>query len=171
MTVSAPPPPKPTTTVVLVPPSRMVQEIHRFLEPEIRAGLVEVSETAQQITVHLAGAGMFDSGRAEVRPEYLHTLDAIGEALKDQPGEVTITGHTDSVKPSVNARYSTNLLLSQARAEAVRAILASHLPTPERLRTEGRADWEQIDKSGSEEGNRKNRRIELILIKGRGTPS
>ena len=58
---AAPPPPPPA------PRRRRAQnparpKLHQFLEPEIKAGLVQVLEDAQSVTVRLTNRNMFGSG-------------------------------------------------------------------------------------------------------------
>ena len=50
-------------------------------------------------------------------------LARIGEALNAMPGQVLITGHTDN-QPIRSMRFPSNWHLSQARADAVKALLA-----------------------------------------------
>ncbi|RMI17412.1 type VI secretion system protein TssL [Pseudoroseomonas wenyumeiae] len=153
---TAPPPP--------APPPRDSAAIRRFLEPEIREGLVTVTETAQSITVTIRGAGIFNSGRAAVEKRFVPLFERIGEALNDEPGEVLIAGHTDST-PIRTVAFPSNFQLSLARAQAVAGITASRMRDPGRLRTEGRGAAEPVAPNETEEGRRQNRRIEFLIRK------
>src|SRR5262249_11674006 len=90
------PPPPPATTDVS-------QRLRQLLEPEIRQNLVAVDVFGRdtRITIHdnviAAGRGMFDSGKADVRPEFVGLLQRIGEELQRYPGRVRVDGHTDNV--------------------------------------------------------------------------
>ncbi|MBO1073696.1 type VI secretion system protein TssL [Roseomonas marmotae] len=152
----APPPPP--------PPPRDSAAIRSFLEPEIREGLVTVTETAQNIAVTIRGAGIFASARATVEADFVPLFERIGEALNDQPGDVLITGHTDSA-PIRSVAFPSNFQLSLARAQAAARITGSHMQRPDRLRVEGRGAAEPVAPNETEEGRRQNRRIEFLINK------
>jgi type VI secretion system protein ImpK len=114
------------------PPPVVIQQserLRRFLEPEIREGLVTVKEDAQTITVLIRGAGMFESGSASVITSFTPLLDRIGEALNDQPGAVLVTGHTDTT-PIHSLAFPSNWHLSVARATNVGQIIQSKMTDP-----------------------------------------
>ncbi|GMV47336.1 MAG: hypothetical protein AMXMBFR66_27340 [Pseudomonadota bacterium] len=135
-----------------------------LLEPDIRAGAVQVLDQADRSVVTLLGDGLFASGSAEVETRALPLLQRIGAALARLPGPVTVTGHTDN-QPIRSLRFPSNWHLSQARAEAVKALLAQALPAA-RLKAEGRADSEPVASNASAEGRARNRRVEITLMAG-----
>lgn len=76
----------------------------------------------------LAGDVGFDSGSATLKSTAKKELDGIAAKIKrDHPGaSIRVEGYTDSTKPNKSkAKYPTNEALSEARAESVRAYLAS----------------------------------------------
>jgi type VI secretion system protein ImpK len=154
----APPPPPPTV------PKQDSAAIRRFLEPEIREGLVSVTETAQSIGVTIRGAGIFASGSATVEKNFVPLFERIGEALNGQPGAVLITGHTDAA-PIRSVAFPSNFQLSLARAQAAARIAAGRMNDPARLGSEGRGAAEPIAPNETEEGRRQNRRIEILIRK------
>ena len=170
LTVAPPPEAKPVAPEVKPPPgpSAAVVKMRRFLEKEISEGLVDVSETRQVVTVRLVGDGMFDSGSDAVRSSYLPTLERVSRALNDEPGDVLITGHTDNVQIRRSLRFQSNFDLSVARANAVKTIIVAQIANPGRVRTEGKGEFAPIGDNRTDEGRRKNRRIELLLVKTEG---
>lgn len=163
----APPPPPPPRAPDAPPPRPdAVQVFRRFLEPEIRAGLVEVSGDAQRVLVRIKGTGMFASASATLDPRFHSLMQRIGEALRDEPGRVLVLGHSDSV-PIRTARFPSNFHLSQARAESVlEMIAAAEGRNRARFSAEGRADQEPIADNRTPEGREANRRIEVVLLRG-----
>jgi type VI secretion system protein ImpK len=151
----APPPP------VIVLRSELLR---RFLEPEIREGLVTVQEDAQTITVLIHGAGMFESGSANVISSFIPLMLRIGEALNDQPGTVLVAGYTDST-PIHTLAFPSNWHLSGARAANVGQLIQSKMKDPARLTTEGRGSTEPIAPNDTAAGRQMNRRIEIIISK------
>jgi outer membrane protein OmpA-like peptidoglycan-associated protein len=113
----------------------------------------------------------FDFGSAEVRPEEIDKLDAIGEVIErivaERPDEVfLIEGHTDAV-----GSHAANDALSQRRAQAVvEALLDYFIIEPENLQTVGLGKrYLKILTPDPEEENRRVtvRRITPLLA-GRG---
>jgi type VI secretion system protein ImpK len=139
-----------------------------FLAPEISQGLVSVVETPGKSTVTLHGDGMFGSGSADVSRSFYPLLDRIGDALKTVPGRVVVAGHTDDQR-IVSARFPSNWHLSQARAEAVRQVLAARTGTPERFAAEGRGDTEPLVPNDSAANRARNRRVDVTVFTS-GTP-
>lgn len=162
-TVAAPPPPPPPP-VVAAAPSSIVEKLHKFLEPEIKAGLVTVLEDAQAVTVRLTNRNMFGSGQAELNPSYGQLLARIGDALQDEPGNVIVNGYTDN-QPIRTARFPSNFQLSQARADAVAKLVQARLSDPKRIRATGKADSGPIATNDTAEGRQQNRRTEIVLVR------
>src|SRR5882672_7176207 len=150
------PPPEPPTVVPNV--------FTTFLEPEIKEGLVTVDENAQRILVRISGEGMFESGSDKLNKQFVPIMERIGKALETQPGTASITGHTDNV-PIKTLRFPSNYDLSVARAETVKAIVVALLSDASRVTSEGKGETEPVAKNDTPEGRRKNRRIDLIVLK------
>ena len=134
-----------------------------FLAPEIREGLVSVREAADRSIVTINGDNLFASGSASLDPAYGALIGRIAQALAGVPGKVVVTGHTDDQR-LVSARFPSNWHLSQARADSVRAMLASLTGTPARFSAEGRGDAEPLASNDTPAGRAKNRRVEITLL-------
>lgn len=160
-----PPPPAPAPTVAAAPgqPS-IVDKLHKFLEPEIKAGLVTVLEDAQTVTVRLTNRNMFASGQAELNQGYTTLLQRIGDALQGEAGEVIVNGYTDN-QPIRTVRFPSNFQLSQARADAVAKMVQARLSDPKRVRATGKADADPIASNATPDGRQQNRRTEIVLLR------
>nr|WP_294501603.1 type VI secretion system protein TssL, long form [uncultured Rhodopila sp.] len=159
--------PRPAAPRPLVPPppppdSRTLAELHRFLEPEIKAGLVTVAESPATTLVRIGASGMFASGSAVMDASFLPLLHRIGDALNAEPGTVRVVGHTDN-QPIRTVRFQSNRDLSAARAAAARAAIVSDMHDPNRVTAEGHADLEPIAPNDTAAGRDSNRRIEVIV--------
>lgn len=158
--------------VVLEPPAPLVAQaptapvpprLRRFLEAEIRAGLLEVRDLSDRSVVTLMGDGLFDSGRAEVKARYLGILSRIAQALDEIDGTVLVTGYTDSI-PMRSARFPSNWHLSEARAQSVAALLVPGLRDRGRIKAEGRGEAEPVAGNDTAEGRARNRRVEILVL-------
>jgi type VI secretion system protein ImpK len=64
----------------------------------------------------------------------------------------------------LSARFPSNWHLSQARAEAVRDMLAARAGTPGRFSAEGRGDAEPIVPNDTSANRAKNRRVDITVL-------
>jgi type VI secretion system protein ImpK len=157
--LKAPAPPAPQVTVV---PKPVPPRLSRFLAEEIKQGLVEVHETETTSLVRIRGDGLFASGAASVEPKAEGLLVRISAALNEVPGQVVITGHTDS-EPIHTVRFPSNWHLSQERATSVLRLMNRTVTDPGRMKAEGRADSEPIAANDTPANRALNRRVEVIL--------
>ncbi|QNK74259.1 DotU family type VI secretion system protein [Variovorax sp. PAMC28562] len=150
--------------VQIAPPAIMAKapRLAKFLEPEVKQGLVTVTDEADRSTVRLRGDSFFGSGSAEPMPQSLPVLKRIGQALAEVKGEVLITGHSDN-QPIRSMRYPSNWHLSAARADAVKASLVG-LVEPGRMRSDGKADAEPVTLNDSPANRARNRRVDIVLL-------
>jgi type VI secretion system protein ImpK len=161
----AAPTPTPTPTAAAVPArSAFSQRLRQFLAPEIRAGLVQVFEDAQTVTIRLTNRQMFASGGAVLGASYPALLVRIGDALETEPGKVSVRGYTDN-QPIRTARFPSNFELSQARADVVTAALRARLKDPARVTAQGKGDSDPIASNATQDGRQQNRRTEIVLIR------
>jgi type VI secretion system protein ImpK len=160
------PAPSPTAPKAeITHPSAVGAKLHEFLAPEINAGLVQVFEDGQSVTVRLANRKMFASGNAVLGADYLPLLQRIGDALQDEPGSVFVNGYTDN-QPIHTIRFPSNAELSQARAEAVAAVLQKRLSDPaSRLHVQGKGEADPIATNATPDGRQQNRRTEIVLVR------
>jgi OOP family OmpA-OmpF porin len=101
----------------------------------------------------------FESGKAALTPSGKAILDEMTAAmLKLKERKVDIIGHTDNV-----GLRATNLGLSQARAEAVKAYLSSHGIKSELMTATGQGADRPVASNDSTDGRARNRRIEFRL--------
>lgn len=156
--------PTPVRAALRPPEPTILPTLQQLLRDEIGQERIAVLETESHVVIRLRGDGLFASGSAVVKQAFLDTLERIADALKTIPGAVLVTGHTDSV-PIRTVRFPSNWHLSQARAEAVMALLASRLGSADRLAAKGRAHNEPLADNTTAANRARNRRVEIVLPK------
>jgi len=109
---------------------------------------------------HVALYGIFDTGKAALKPESGPQLAEMARLLQANPSlKVLIVGHTDN-----EGGIDGNLALSQRRADAVVASLAGeHRIAASRLQARGVANFAPVASNTAEAGRAKNRRVELVV--------
>ncbi|HEX7384887.1 MAG TPA: DotU family type VI secretion system protein, partial [Burkholderiaceae bacterium] len=153
---------KAAPVVAAAPAAPVPPRLATFLKPDIDAGLVQVRDGPDRSVIIVKGDGFFAPASADVEDKVRPLLGRIRAALAGVPGRVLITGHTDS-QPIRSARFPSNWHLSQARADAVKALLAPDVK-PERMRAEGRADSEPVVGNATPAERAQNRRVEITLF-------
>ncbi|GFO70101.1 chemotaxis protein MotB [Geomonas limicola] len=147
--------------------SKTYESLLDTMKSEISKGEVTISELKGKLTVNLIDAVLFDSGKAEVKPEGLVVLQKVIDILKNVKDKaIRIEGHTDNV-PIVGAltrRYPTNWELSSARALNVARYLQQQGIDPTLLAAVAYGEYKPVAPNDSDEGRAKNRRIEIVLV-------
>lgn len=106
----------------------------------------------------------FEVGRSRLTPASHRILDNVAESLIANPEvRIEVAGHTDSTGPR-----SLNMRLSEARAQAVKAYLASRGVDPGRMAAYGYGPDQPIASNSTPDGRAQNRRVELHLLDERG---
>lgn len=121
-----------------------------------------VERVGEGIQVTFASGLLFDFDSDVVRSAAQANLRNLAASLDKYPGsELLIAGHTDSVGTD-----SYNLALSQRRAEAAAAYLASQGVARARLSSKGLGEGEPVAPNETEAGRSKNRRVEVAIYAG-----
>ncbi len=140
-----------------------VDRIRAALAKEIEAGGVSVGTKGDFIVVEISNALLFQSGRADVKPEFEPVAIRIAAALDAERGPIQIVGHTDNVRPKKTSAFKSNFDLSVARAQSVEKMIAAHFKDPSRTHVEGKGEDEPIADNATPEGRAKNRRVDVMI--------
>lgn len=124
--------------------------------------MVDVDFNSQYAQLNLSRAILFESGKSELVPEALPTIDKIGRILERYSGHIIeIEGHTDNV-PINSSRYESNNVLSMYRALSVADYLREHTDLdPANIKSSGRGDYVPVADNTTAEGRAMNRRVEI----------
>lgn len=138
------------------------------LESEIQRGEVTISELQGRLTVNMVERILFDSGKADIKPQGLDVLRRVGDILNEaQDKVVQVEGHTDNVPISsrLKDKFPSNWELSTARATNVVHFLQTQVGIPgERLAVTGYGQYRPIADNDTPEGREQNRRIQIVLV-------
>jgi OmpA-OmpF porin, OOP family len=125
-----------------------------------------VVTNAQALAAGLSATGQatvqgifFDSGKAAIKPESEAAIAEIAKLLAGSPEmKVAVVGHTDGW-----GDWDANMRLSEARASAVMAMLASKFGVAaERLTAFGNGSYAPVASNATDEGRARNRRVVIV---------
>ena len=111
-------------------------------------------------TGHVVVPGiLFDTGKADVKPESAPALEEVAKLLKQNPTlKVYVVGHTDNV-----GSLAANIDLSKRRAAAVvQSLTTTYGVFAARLQAYGNGPYAPVASNHSEDGRALNRRVELV---------
>jgi chemotaxis protein MotB len=146
--------------------TEMVDAISEMTERYNISGLMEVGMdvNGKYVELTISGSVLFESGSAELKKECLPLLSKVGDILKVYSGNnVQVIGHTDNI-PMKSQTYSSNDILSSARAISVSHYLINEKGVSvEHISWTGRGEYDPIDTNSTAEGRARNRRVEIRI--------
>jgi chemotaxis protein MotB len=134
------------------------------MKSEIAQGQVTISELQGKLTVNMEAAILFDSGKADVKPDGLAILMKLVPTLQTVNDKaIRIEGHTDNVAIKT-PQFPSNWELSAARAINVTKYLQQQGIDPANLSATAFGEFKPVADNSTKEGKAQNRRIEITLI-------
>ncbi|MBX6394784.1 MAG: OmpA family protein [Alicyclobacillaceae bacterium] len=163
---TGPPSPDYRKSAAEVAEERQLAQIKLQLESYIRqqgvAGQVVVEEKPRGLRISLRDALLFDTGKADLKPEAQKLLDGLLPFLTQVDNPLSIEGHTDN-RPIHTAEFPSNWELSTARALTVLEYLQAHGVDPRRLSATGFGEWRPVAPNNTEAGQALNRRVNITI--------
>lgn len=139
------------------------QTVKNFLTANGLESEVEVRYEDRGIALDIKERILFDSGRADLKPEAIKLLDKLAGLLSRLPNEVKVEGYTDN-RPIHTVQFPTNWELSTARAaRVVRYFIEEHRLQPERFMAIGYGEYHPLYPNDTPEHMAENRRVVLLI--------
>jgi chemotaxis protein MotB len=136
------------------------------LNEEIKKGEIAITQLKDRLTLSMVDKILFDSGKADIKPNGKAVLDRVAEILKNVTDkQIRIEGHTDNVPigPVLAEKFPTNWELSTARSTTVVRYLQEQGIDPAYLSAAGYSEYRPVAPNETDEGKARNRRIEIVL--------
>ncbi|WP_394127114.1 flagellar motor protein MotB [Vibrio hepatarius] len=144
----------------------LMESIKKALKREIEQGAIEVENLGQQIDIRIREKGAFPEGSAFLQPKFRPLVRQIADLVKDVPGRIRVSGHTDNQRID-SELYRSNWDLSAQRAVSVAQEMEKVRGfNHERLRVRGMADTEPLGPNDTEAQRSRNRRVEISIMQG-----
>jgi chemotaxis protein MotB len=124
--------------------------------------LFEVREDSRGLAVSINGDILFDERSHVLKKEALPVLQSIAQSIHDVDSTISVEGHTDNRGGTPSEQYR----LSMRRAGSVLDyFIYSAGMSPTRFALAGYGSTRPADSNDTEQGRRKNRRVEIVLLK------
>jgi len=137
------------------------------LESEIAKGEIKVRQIRDRLSVQLVEKILFDSGKADIKPEGKAVLEKVGNVLRTvNDKQIRIEGYTDSmpIGAGLRGKFPTNWELSTLRATVVLRFLQDKASVDGKyLSAVGYGPHRPVAANDTEQGRAENRRIEIVL--------
>ena len=139
----------------------MDKQIRELRESTAGTGVdVTATDNGQAILVNLPEGVTFDVASYSLRPEFRDTLTRIAQSMNQYPNSlVDVYGHTDSTGSD-----AYNQTLSENRARTVANFLTTQGVSAARIRSQGYGETMPIADNATEDGRRRNRRVEIKIV-------
>jgi len=141
--------------------TNLAEELRKQLEMIEGEDLV-VNVEPGNINLQLPESILFETGKSELLSFADELLNKITPLLLQNDFPLSVEGHTDNV-PIFSSQFPSNWELSSARASVVIRKLGELGVPFSRLRAVGLADTMPIEDNDTEDGRRKNRRVNIII--------
>lgn len=121
---------------------------------------VEVQREGDTIRLQAPENITFDTGRADVKPQFRPVLDQLAYSISQYPNTlIRVEGHTDSTGSA-----SFNQTLSENRAGSVASYLMQRGVAGNRVESVGYGFTRPIADNSTASGRAQNRRVEVLII-------
>ncbi len=145
----------------------VAQALAAELSESIEHDAIEIEALGQQVVIRIKENASFSSGSAFLQPQFWPVVRKIGDLIKDIPGEILVSGHTDDIRSS-NELFRSNWELSSQRALAVaEQLLKVDGFNEERMVVMGMAGTRPLAENDTSDNRRRNRRVEITISQGK----
>lgn len=137
----------------------------KLAEDKIKEQFTNVEINEEKIKITLPSPVLFDSGKAELKPQIISILHEISKVIKNMPNRIVVEGHTDN-KPIKSREFKSNWELSSARAfSVIRYFIEKEKIDPKRLIALGYGEYRPKVPNDSPKNCEENRRIEMNILR------
>ncbi|MBD3246626.1 MAG: OmpA family protein [Candidatus Omnitrophica bacterium] len=141
------------------------QLLEERLSQEIEDKQVRLEMAEKGLVITFVAEVLFDSGKAQLRPQSLPILDKVVRILREEvpQNNIGIEGHTDN-QPIKYSGWKSNWELSAHRALSVLHYLEEQGISPNRMSAIGYGEFQPVASNDTDEGRQLNRRVEIVIL-------
>jgi chemotaxis protein MotB len=143
------------------------QQLQQSMGAEVGANQMQITRLQNAIKVNVNGELLFPSGGWEMPAQAQQTIAKMAAILApQQTTTIIVNGYTDDtpIGPELRRQgVTSNLILSQKRAENVMQFMISQGVKPNLVTAQGFGDADPVASNATPQGKAQNRRVELTL--------
>ena len=143
------------------------QELNRTMSAQVTANQMQITRLQNAIKVTVNDDLLFPSGGWQMSAEAQQTIRKIVPILAPtQQSKILVNGYTDNVPIGPDLKregISSNLVLSQKRAENVMQYMISQGVNPKMVSAQGLGEADPVASNDTPAGRAQNRRVELTV--------
>jgi chemotaxis protein MotB len=143
------------------------QELNQTMSAQIAADQMHITRLQNAIKVTINNELMFPSGEWQMPVEAQQTISKIVPILAPmQQTKILVNGYTDNVPIGpelMREGITSNLVLSQKRADNVMQFMISQGVNPKLVSAQGLGESDPVASNDTPQGRAQNRRVELTL--------
>lgn len=135
-----------------------------FVDENSLGSYVTIKQGDRGVYIQFNDEILFDTGKDEIKPEGIPSLNKISELIRKLPNNIVIEGYTDNV-PISGSKFSSNWELSSARALSVlKYITEGRGLDPKRFSIAGYGEYSPIASNDTPAGRQQNRRVNILIL-------
>jgi chemotaxis protein MotB len=143
------------------------QQLQQSMTAEVGAQKMQITRLQNAIKVTVNGELLFPSGGWQMPVQAQQTIAKMAAILApQQTTKIDVNGYTDNtpIGPGLMSQgVTSNLILSQKRADNVTQYMISQGVNPNLVAAQGFGDANPVASNATPEGRAQNRRVELTL--------
>jgi len=134
------------------------------LQSKVQTQIQREGQKRELVISLLSDKQLYDSGKADLKPETKRILDQVYKQLKGKTNEVRVEGNTDNV-PISNDQFPSNWELSAARATGVaRYLVEDDGLAPRRISALGYGEYRPRVPNDTDTHRAQNRRVDVVIL-------
>jgi chemotaxis protein MotB len=142
-------------------------QLNQQMSSEIAANELHIERLQNALRVTVNDQLLFPSGDWQMPPDAQQSIAKIARILAPmQQTKITVNGYTDNVPIGpglIRQGVTSNLILSQKRAENVAQFMIAQGVNPSLVSTQGFGDANPVASNDTADGRAQNRRVEIVL--------
>lgn len=140
------------------------EKIQQLLNEKGLQDKVSVSIKERGVVVGLMNTVLFEPGSAQIKPDAIPTLIAIGQIANGVHNYIRVEGNTDDV-PQSSLQFPSNWELSVVRAtEVLKLLIAQSGVAPDKISAVGYGEYRPSVPNISPENRSKNRKVDIVIL-------
>jgi chemotaxis protein MotB len=148
------------------------QQLEQSMSAEVGAQKMQISRLQNAVRVSVNSELLFPSGGWQMSPEAQQTIAKMAAILApQQTTKIDVNGYTDNtpIGPELMRQgVTSNVVLSQRRADNVMQYMISQGVKPDLVAARGFGDASPVASNATPEGRAQNRRVDLTLANAGG---